>query len=517
MNTPPPENEFPKLELLPSVSMPVLQPSKTDSSQPSVYRRRRHTITRPDSALELLSLSDSDDGEQDDQTLDRISGILSNLIQEANQAVQNHGSNTSSKTTSTLMKLRPRSAMLRSPPAHNNITLNSRPKSIQSFSRLPRPVWSSQQQQQQQQQQHYHRAHDRHSSISSSTSSCSLLFSPAPATESPITASSVEQTHYFLDQQKQDESSTRTSVPLCDDDSFGATDHTDLTDEDIITMDETQQTHDSYYEQDFTIRRTTDMAHQTIHQHRLDDPLMESFRRLDSSMAMVESLSRDLADDINFDDRPTTTTTTRSSPFTTPTSASRLTLLLLPLLHIPHALITTVFDTIISPSGNTSSFVNNNSSSPLSGIMAWTLCFALANMVVTWSGVPAPQWFRPRRLSLPGSYQQSMDRHLGMLRSKRPTPINTTLIVNKKPASHPARRTPIKRSTRKRITSHHHHQHHHKLSSTMMTTSHSNDRSYTLAIQQSRACQQQRVDDQESVEMIGFDTIRQQVRRRNSF
>jgi hypothetical protein len=251
--------------------------------------------------------------------------------------------------------------------------------------------------------------------------------------------------------------------------SFGTTDlvsdcsvdHADPTDQDISTFDETPQPHDAYYDTDGLEHQElapTQLAPQTI-QHRLDNPLMESFRRLDSSMAMVESLSRDLAE--QDDDS--------EGLLATPTS--RLTLLLLPLLHIPHALITTVFDTLISP-GNTMALktaIPSSPSSPLSGIMAWTICFALANMMVTWSGVPTPHWFvpqqRPRRLSLPGSYHE---------RSKRPAPINTMLITKK-----PARRTPIK--WRKRVSTKH--------QSTQMTTSHSNDRSYTLAIQRSRAQQ----------------------------
>lgn len=458
--------------------MPVLQPPKVDSSQPSVYRRRRHTITRPDSALELLSLSDSDDGDQDDQTLDRISGILSNLIQEANEAVQNNGSSTRKATP--LIKPRPRSAMLRSaPPIHSTPT--SRPKSILSLSRLPRPIWSG---------HHQPRTHDRQSSISSSASSSSL-FSPAPATESPITASSVDQAHYFLDQ----DGIIREAPSVKRQSSFGTTDlvtdsildHADRTDQDISPFDETQQPHDSYYdtvglEQQELAPASTQLAPQTI-QHRLENPLMESFRRLDSSMAMVESLSRDLAkQDDDDDDDDHEGLLARATP------TSRLTLLLLPLLHIPHALITTVFDTLISPGNTTTSTMawktpsSLTNSSPLSGIMAWTICFALANMVVTWSGVPTPHWFipqqqqqqqqpaRPRRLSLPGSYH---DAQRIMIRSKRPAPINTTLITKK-----PARRTPIKRSARKRVSSKH--------QSAQMTTSHSNDRSYTLAIQRSR-------------------------------
>ncbi|KAI9262696.1 hypothetical protein BY458DRAFT_491332 [Sporodiniella umbellata] len=69
-----------------SYSTPLNQPNAAIN----VTRPRRHTITRPDSAIAMLS--DIEDGDDDnveqEKALDRISGILDGLIQEANEAVQ---------------------------------------------------------------------------------------------------------------------------------------------------------------------------------------------------------------------------------------------------------------------------------------------------------------------------------------------------------------------------------------------------------------------------------------------
>ncbi|CAO3597344.1 unnamed protein product [Absidia cylindrospora] len=551
MNTPPPESEFPKPEPVPSFSMPVLQPPLANASPPPNYRRRRHTITQPDASIELLP--DGVDNEHEDQALDRISGILSTLLQEANKAVQNNGVKSFSPNNSrNSSRPRPHSALLRSSTTTNNNTSSSRPKSILSLSRLPRPTRSSQHQ----------RTHDRHSSISSSTSSASL-FSPAPTTaESPITASSMEQqSNYFLNHQQ---TCDKNNNYHHDDDiidllptemlqeSPSASLFEPIYNSGTDMIDETRRTRDDYDTNQFEPSSATTTQYILP---RFDDPLMESFRRLDSSMAMVESLSRDLAQQQqNYDDDDemgslTATATDhyhyrpRFNSFISSTSTSRLALLFLPLLHIPHALITTVFDTLISSPGNnqsttwkwstssSSSFVNASSS--FSGIVAWTICFALANIVVTWSGVPSPYRFltqqlhsshpssadivRPRRLSLPGSYQPTSNSTNGnwilekeynhrMERSKRPAPINTTLCVKKSSAYHSVRRTPIKRSTpftssssaRKRNSNHHQRQPHQQLlSSTSMAVSQSNDRSYSTVIQQSRALKKQQQQQQQ--------------------
>ncbi|KAG1471425.1 hypothetical protein G6F56_002127 [Rhizopus delemar] len=49
---------------------------------------QKHTITRPDSAIALLSDIEDDDDVEQEETFDRISGILESLIQEANEAVK---------------------------------------------------------------------------------------------------------------------------------------------------------------------------------------------------------------------------------------------------------------------------------------------------------------------------------------------------------------------------------------------------------------------------------------------
>ncbi|ORZ23007.1 hypothetical protein BCR42DRAFT_127432 [Absidia repens] len=588
MNTPPPESEFPKPEPVPSFSMPVVQSPLTNTSPPPNYRRRRHTITRPDASVELQP--DGVGDEHEDQALDRISGILSTLLQEANEAVQNNSAKSfSSSNPRTSSRPRPHSALLRSSTLLNSNTPSSRPKSILSLSRLPRPTRSSQ----------YQRTHDRQSSLSSSTSSVSL-FSPVPTTaESPITASSVEQqSNYFLNhQQTYDKNSNNNH----DDDIIDISPTEMLQESPSASLfepiyhsgndmfDETRHTRDDYDTNQFepSSAQTTQYI-----LPRYDDPLMESFRRLDSSMAMVESLSRDLAQQQqNYDEDDETASLTatiadhshhmpRLNSFISSTSTSRLTLLFLPLLHIPHALITTVFDTLISSPGNTqtttwkwssSSSSSVNASSSFSGIVAWTICFALANIVVTWSGVPSPYRFltqqlhsscpsfsadivRPRRLSLPGSYQPTSnndsDTNIGrngtngngilekeynhrMERSRRPAPINTALCIKKSPTYYPVRRTPIKRSTpftsspsaRKRNSNHHQRQPHHQLPpSTSMAVSKSNDRSYSTVIQQSRALKKQQQQQQQQQIPDGWEWMdgdKQQpfiiTRRRHSF
>ncbi|ORZ08898.1 hypothetical protein BCR42DRAFT_455249 [Absidia repens] len=552
-NTPPPENELPKLDPLPSLSMPAIQPSNAESSTspppvpaPSTHRRRRHTINRPDAASALLT--ESDEGETDDQTLDRISGILSNLIQEANEAVQNNGSTTNRRrsATSTLMKDRRRHSMY-SPSQPVDSVIPCRSKSI---SRLPRPT--------RQQQYNYTWFHDHLSNGSSSSSiSPTPLFSPTPIIESPTTSSSVEQQQYQHQQEHDSEYMEYQDTQTDREDEDGISDRQTInsaspvdnlenpdTDQqtdsdDGFTDDETQQARDNDELQQQEISHVSTKRRHTLPR---SDPLIESLRRLDTSMALVESLSRDLAEEMRqphqddeeeeeeeeekeeeIETAATVTATAakdsvRPTSFISSTSTSKLTLLLLPLLHIPHALITTVFDTLATPgSTNTttwnfsspspsssSSFVNHTSSSSsspssLSGMIAWTFFFALANMVISWSGVTAPHDFiqqqkqqqrlassplprqtlsdqqprmnlavRPRRLSLPGSYRSvnnnSTDENPAkvimdiskaiinnnnsnnnnsnsdtnsnrMVRFKRPAPINTTLCVKKSSSS----------------------------------------------------------------------------------
>lgn len=100
-------------------------------------------------------------------------------------------------------------------------------------------------------------------------------------------------------------------------------------------------------------------------------PLLESFQRLDTSMALVDSLSRDLSQ--------------QESPQHDHFTA----LFIVPLLHIPHALITTLF---------------NAAPPSLSGMVAWACLFALGNLIMG-----PNKDMDSRRLSLPGAYHDDVN------------------------------------------------------------------------------------------------------------
>ncbi|KAI8367188.1 hypothetical protein EDC96DRAFT_507218 [Choanephora cucurbitarum] len=236
-----------------SLSTPI--PYSTDLETETNKRPRRHTITRPDSALELLSEDDSDE-EIQQQALDRISDILANLIQEANEAVNG---------------IEKERMMIKS------VSLDSR------RSRIPRPK--------------------------------RLVIQPTLLHSAPPTT----------------------------------------------------QTRPVKKRQPDTVQR------------RQPDPIIESFRRLDSSMAMVDSLSRDLAsEDMILN--------------------SRLMLfLLVPLLHIPHSFITMLFDLCYSHQ------IRQTSLFDIPSMLVWTCLLALANLVVGESS-PKGKAIRPNKVQLPGSF-----------------------------------------------------------------------------------------------------------------
>ncbi|KAI8066363.1 hypothetical protein BC940DRAFT_302653 [Gongronella butleri] len=393
-NTPPPDADISKVEPFPSVSMPLLPPHHAPLSPvppPPPTRHRRHTITRPDSALGFLSDSDDgDDGENESRALDRMSDMLANLIQEANAAVTRPvrqkkkkipASAPFSASTSTLAAYAARKTPMQ--PTNRTITPS------RSLSRMrPRSMQAPKQQ--------------ANASSASSASASTPSSSSSPALFSP-----------------KDEKSPLSS----------------------------------------------------------DDPLMESFRRLDSSMAVVDSLARDLASSSDHHEHEPME---RKAGLAAP-----LPLLLLPLLHIPHALITTVFDTLNLPASTVSA--SPATSESLTGMMAWAFFFTLANVIITWSprghptlapasptasaSVPTTTSTslvmlssRARRLSLPGSYHHALEsnenvidddplpaashdnnvNHVNhvyptpagnMQRARRPAPINTSLSLSRKPVS----------------------------------------------------------------------------------
>ncbi|KAI8384603.1 uncharacterized protein BYT42DRAFT_267402 [Radiomyces spectabilis] len=364
---------------MPSMSTPVqMTPTLSLTTQRS---RRRHTITRPDSALALLSNStaDSTDDEAEDdcsemdqqQRFDRISDILSNLIQEANEAVNN---NTPKERSSMMTRPFRYSAPPITAPALRRST------SIVTSSKLPRPKHS--------------RAshtpvivHARDSSLSC-TSSCSsptALFSPphtipsssSSTATSPTPASPVKKTYF------RHMNGRPLSCPA-------------------------------------PIRRSKTPRSVKRSMVQVQSPLLESFKQLDSSIALVDSLSRDLVLDATAN-HPTHPFS--PSPPSQRSMDSRFSaLFLLPLLHIPHALISIAFSAIPNHTTAVAAVTPSGSPSNFTGMIAWAFFFALANVmvdrVVTTTTRTAPvRWIssKVRRLSLPGTF---MD---------RPTHINTNL------------------------------------------------------------------------------------------
>ncbi|KAL0139906.1 hypothetical protein V8B55DRAFT_1563382 [Mucor lusitanicus] len=232
-------------------------------------RQRRYTIARPESALKLLTEND-DALQEEDQQFDRISDILSNLIQEANQAVS--------------IPLTPSP----SPPRLTNTSFVSSKKKSPK-----RPVSS---------------------------------LTPMPST--------------------------------------------------IMT---TKRHHVTQ------INNTTPV-------------LLESFKRLDSSMAILDSLSKDL-----IVPAAATKKIHHHLSFDTRLSA----LILLPLFHVPHVLISMVFDSISSYDSLmpvTSSAASSGShSNSFSGMLIWAFIFAVTNVIMVENRLPSTPT-APTRQIIPGAY-----------------------------------------------------------------------------------------------------------------
>lgn len=132
-------------------------------------------------------------------------------------------------------------------------------------------------------------------------------------------------------------------------------------------------------------------------------PLLESFQRLDTSMAMVDSLSRDLSNQQEQQQQ-------QHDHFTA--------LFIVPLLHIPHALITTLF---------------NAAPPSLSGMVAWACLFALGNLIM---GPNNNMDNTSRRLSLPGAYHDDNTNLAGRDDEdlQQPMPITTTTSSTTSPS-----------------------------------------------------------------------------------
>ncbi|EIE85440.1 hypothetical protein G6F46_004896 [Rhizopus delemar] len=333
---------------------PIPYPSQSTPINNSISvntetRPRRHTITRPDSAMALLSdIEDNDDEIEQQETFDRISGILTSLIQEANEAVQGIEKERVQllrKSTSTTFSKR--SSKIPKTLTSTNLARHS------SEPKRPRKTRTS----------HVPSTHVRIPSTSSTNSSAShhsALFSPTSTTSSSSSNSSTSTINL-------------SPTPSLKKSVFR---HTTLRPRSCSTLNFPQR-------RPFTPRSTKRATN-----HGVEESIKESFQRLDSSIALVDSLSRDLA------------TASSVQPLDT-----RFTLLLLvPLLHIPHSLITMIFDFCTSPTPTGSLYNRTMTSFSVSSMIFWACLFTFTNLMV--DQVAPKQWIanRTRRTSLPGSY-----------------------------------------------------------------------------------------------------------------
>ncbi|KAG2212570.1 hypothetical protein INT47_000546 [Mucor saturninus] len=345
------------------MSTPLFQ--HTDRRTEERQRRRRHTIIhRPDSGMGLLSDMEDTDDIEGQETFDRISGILSSLIQEANEAV--HGPEVERVLTSHSNK---KKILTTSP-----ITITT-----SESSKIPRPS-------NRKSRTPHHIRNVSTSSSSSSTTTCSNLFSPISASTSTTTSRSPSP---IINKAFRQYTVLRPrSCP-------------------VVAVQR---------------RSMTPMVKQH-HQKRNNnsskiDPITESFKRLDSSMALVDSLSRDLA------------VSTHNN------SESNLTLLLLvPLLHIPHSLITMIFD-----------FCTANPTSPnyksfsMSSMFFWACVFAVTNLMVDQVAVLPKHYLTissqkqsTRRMSLPGTYEKPLPPKRRQKQTWIPTTVQKSPFCLEKP------------------------------------------------------------------------------------
>ncbi|KAI8334486.1 hypothetical protein BD560DRAFT_493886 [Blakeslea trispora] len=278
--------------------------------------------SEPVSALppgSLLQLDSNEDSEEEDAKLDRISDLLSSLIQEANEAVSQNDARSAS------------------------------PKPVGSIPMVRKLSSSSSSEQRQHQKRRVSRVPVRPLSYPST-----LKRSAALSTNSYNPISSNHTAHH----QKHNHPTT----PI----------HT----------------------QRLSSSSSSSYMIQTQKQGATEDVLMESFKRLDTSLAMIDSLSRDLAPPetdrmesadqrISFvsassfnQNQINTIVTIANNKKNSLSFDSRLSvLLLLPLLHVPHALISIAFESV----SNSDYHVPNNS---LGGVFVWAILFAITNLVV---------------------------------------------------------------------------------------------------------------------------------------
>lgn len=328
----------------------------------------------------MALLSDIEDDDQEQQeTFDRISGILSSLIQEANEAVNGieqervqllKKKSTSSRKASKTPRVFTSSTIITNHTNEHNSKI-PRPRKLRA-SNTPSI------------------SHVRNVSSSSSTSSIntsSALFSPISTSTSATLSRSPSPTLTSFKKQL-------------------FRHHTVLRPRSCPVI------------QAPTKRASMTPQHKRNNSNLIlvTDPITESFKRLDTSMALVDSLSRDLA-------TPTPTKSRNNN-----NNSNGLTfLLLVPLLHIPHSLITMIFDFCFTTSTSASSGHSNipnsvhiisrsttTGSFNLSSMIFWACVFAVTNLMVDQVAVIPKKYLSTitkvksvRRMSLPGTYHNT--------------------------------------------------------------------------------------------------------------
>jgi hypothetical protein len=377
------------------MSTPLFIHQKQHTDLKTEKRHRRHTIiTRPDSSMGLLS-----EDEEEQETFDRISGILSSLIQEANQAVQSTPKG--------------KERMKRVPTPSRIFTSSTVISQTSESSKIPRPS-------NRRSSKTSLSGHVRNMSSSSSSSTNSTngaLFSPISTTSTSATSISRSPSPTMSTFSKKQQQQFR------------------------------NQHHHHSHNQVLrprscpVIQPPNRRSSITPINRKKIDPITESFKRLDSSMALVDSLSRDLAATTN-NQQPTTTNST-------------LLLLLVPLLHIPHSLITMMFDFCSSNSSGVGAagaagagvqlMRSNSSAFSFSSMIFWACVFAVTNLMVDQVAVIPKRYLNittkkmkgssVRRMSLPGAFTTGANTVIKKKTSKVP---NSKKI---KQASVPVKRT----------------------------------------------------------------------------
>ncbi|KAG2223341.1 hypothetical protein INT45_008998 [Circinella minor] len=334
-----------------------IKKDRTSNSNEIKKQRRRHTIiSRPvDNTLENNKGDDyNDNDDHEEESFDRISGILSNLIQEANNAV-NGIEQEREVLWSNKNKHRYSSASMSTPsdlPPRPTSSLST--CSIRQASRLPRPRKTS---------TSLHERNDSNSShassIESSTSSLtnsSAPFSPNQQQQSP------QQTIC---------SPTTTETSFCSEKSPLLSPSSSL----ISRYHHRSNNHSLSSARPlscptFALPPTRENNNKKKKRTSL---LLESFKRLDSSMALVDSLSKDLAEQREKEDEENTTRRAFNALF------------LVPILHIPHALVSILFDqsnNSVASSSSSTTTTTTIAVPSITGIVAWACLFALGNLMV---------------------------------------------------------------------------------------------------------------------------------------